>query len=461
MKNIYLKNFLFIFLFTTALGCQEKNMTLATISGKVSPEVKKVSLMQRKGMTAILQQVEVDSLGNFTLEYAEERPSHLTVSCGTNYPDVDIYAKRGDLIQLDLSGDILAIEGDNQEINYFLQKFKKKYIEVQQKRPSMDDEMQYKKGLESGSQELIDLLQQEKGLDAEFVKLQTAWIQMDVLMSLVNLPYYRHLFNMGGKTISTDYWAFLEEEKFNNPYYANISFSIDVVRDILEAQEQHLAVSQGDSLHSYLKTRASRIADPVLREDYIIKALQIEMHAFNQYLPKVISSIEEMISSEAGKKMVAYCKETHAKQSVTYSKLLAGQVAPEISGENQKGKKLSLKELQGNVVVIDVWGTHCIPCIAEIPYLHKLEEIYKGKPVKFVSIAMDSDKELWIKFMEKKGMSGIQLIDVDAFKGDFRKRYEIKSIPRFIVIDQEGKIVDAFAPRPSSERLKMMIDGLL
>ena len=456
-----MKYILFLFLFTTALGCQEKNLTVATISGKVSPEVKKVSLMQRQGMTAILQQVEVDSLGNFTLEYAGERPSHLTLSCGESYPDVDLYAKRGDLIELDLSGDILEIEGDNQEINYFLQKFKKKYIEVQQKRPSMEDEMLYKQSLENGRQELLELLQQEKGLDAEFVKLHAAWIQMDMLMSLVNLPYYRHLFKIGGKTISADYWTFLEEDKFDSPYYSNISFSVDVVREMLAAQEQYLAVSQGDSLHSYLKTRASRIADPVLREDYIIKALQIEMHAFNQYLPKVISSIEEMISSEAGKKMVVYCKETHATQCTEFSKLLAGQTAPEISGENPKGKRLSLKELKGNVVVIDVWGTHCIPCIAEIPHLHKLEEIYKGKPVKFVSIAMDSDKKQWIKFMEKKGMSGIQLIDVDAFKGDFRKRYEIKSIPRFIVIDQEGKIVDAFAPRPSSERLKMMIDGLL
>ena len=46
-------------------------------------------------------------------------------------------------------------------------------------------------------------------------------------------------------------------------------------------------------------------------------------------------------------------------------------------------------------------------------------------------------------------------------KNEMSEFYKISSIPRFLVFDQEGKIVNIDAPRPSDPELKNLIEGLL
>jgi thiol-disulfide isomerase/thioredoxin len=141
-----------------------------------------------------------------------------------------------------------------------------------------------------------------------------------------------------------------------------------------------------------------------------------------------------------------------------------GTVSPAfVEYENFNGKTTSLKDLQGSYVYIDVWATWCGPCIAEIPSLKKLEKEFHDKNISFVSISIDDAKrhggsmekahEKWQKMVEEEELGGIQLFAPDGWQSDFIKAYKIQGIPRFILVDPEGKIVSASAPRPSSEKL--------
>lgn len=131
--------------------------------------------------------------------------------------------------------------------------------------------------------------------------------------------------------------------------------------------------------------------------------------------------------------------------------------------ENFNGKTTSLKDLEGKYVYIDVWATWCGPCIAEIPALKKLEKEYHDKNISFVSISIDDAKrhggsaemahEKWKKMVGEEELGGIQLFAPNGWETDFIKDYKIYGIPRFILVDPEGKIVSASAPRPSSEYL--------
>ena len=135
-----------------------------------------------------------------------------------------------------------------------------------------------------------------------------------------------------------------------------------------------------------------------------------------------------------------------------------GKVAPEFHNFlDYKGGKKSLKDFRGNYVYIDVWATWCKPCIAQIPFLKELEKEYKGKNLNIVSISTDEDrrsggsweaaKSKWSKMVKEKNLGGTQLwAGRDGLS--FSLDYLIKGIPRFILIDPQGKIVDANAPRP-------------
>ena len=139
-----------------------------------------------------------------------------------------------------------------------------------------------------------------------------------------------------------------------------------------------------------------------------------------------------------------------------------GKASPSFTYESIEGENVSLEDLRGKYVYLDIWATWCGPCKREIPALKEIEKKYHGKPIEFVSISIDklADKEKWRKFVESEQLTGIQLFADNNWESDFIKAYEIQGIPRFILLDPDGMIVDADAPRPSSKNLELKFQEL-
>jgi thiol-disulfide isomerase/thioredoxin len=139
--------------------------------------------------------------------------------------------------------------------------------------------------------------------------------------------------------------------------------------------------------------------------------------------------------------------------------------------ENYAGGTTSLEDLKGKYVYIDVWATWCGPCKVEIPHLKKIEADYHDKEIAFVSMSIDDDRthkgswELankdWRAMVADKKLGGIQIMAPKGWQSQFIKDYKIKGIPRFILIDKEGNIIDASAPRPSDPKLREVFDRLI
>jgi thiol-disulfide isomerase/thioredoxin len=137
--------------------------------------------------------------------------------------------------------------------------------------------------------------------------------------------------------------------------------------------------------------------------------------------------------------------------------------APNFDFENHKGGNTTLESLKGKYVYVDLWATWCGPCRAEIPSLKKMEETFHGRNIEFVSISIDSEKdyEKWKTFVTEKALTGTQLYAAKANQTEFVKAFEVNSIPRFILIDPKGVVVDADAKRPSDPRLQEQLNKLL
>lgn len=139
--------------------------------------------------------------------------------------------------------------------------------------------------------------------------------------------------------------------------------------------------------------------------------------------------------------------------------------------ENFNGGTTSLEDLKGKYVYIDVWATWCAPCIAEIPHIKKLEAQYRDKNIQFVSISIDDaiasgngDLEVarnkWKTMVKEENLVGMHLFSDNSWQSDFIRNYNIQGIPRFILIDPDGNVVDPNAPRPSSEKLIELFNSL-
>lgn len=141
--------------------------------------------------------------------------------------------------------------------------------------------------------------------------------------------------------------------------------------------------------------------------------------------------------------------------------LAQGKPSPTFEYKDIRGRKVSLASLKGRLVYIDVWATWCGPCKGEIPYLKKLEKEYHRKRIRFVSISVDKDKAAWEKMVKDQKLGGIQLYAGDNWQTEFLQSYSINGIPRFILLDKKGNIISADAPRPSSEKIRPLLNEWL
>ena len=151
-------------------------------------------------------------------------------------------------------------------------------------------------------------------------------------------------------------------------------------------------------------------------------------------------------------------------------KELAGKPSPTFTNyENYSGGTSSLKDFRGKYVYIDVWATWCGPCKVEIPFLKELEQRFHGRNIEFISISVDDENrsgtmekahKAWKTMVAEKNLSGVQLFTGSGWKADFIQAYKINGIPRFILIDPKGNIVDPDAPRPSSSRITELLEEL-
>ncbi|MES2573624.1 MAG: TlpA disulfide reductase family protein [Bacteroidota bacterium] len=181
----------------------------------------------------------------------------------------------------------------------------------------------------------------------------------------------------------------------------------------------------------------------------------------NKKLDPVFVDLQKKSVEDNYNAIVDYYKKNH--ETFVAKNKLNNTVAPPFDYLNHKGGNTKLEDLKGKYVYVDVWATWCGPCRAEIPHLKKMEEKYNGKNIAFVSISVDTQKdfEKWKSFVTDKNLGGVQLFADKDWNSDFIKSFGINSIPRFILIDPNGKVVQADASRPSSPQLKEDLDKLL
>lgn len=125
------------------------------------------------------------------------------------------------------------------------------------------------------------------------------------------------------------------------------------------------------------------------------------------------------------------------------------------------GNTFALKGFKGKYVLIDFWGSWCGPCIANIPALNQIIKDYSNDSIQIVSISLDKDVETWKSSIVKHNFPGLQLSDLKGMESLAAIYCKVLSVPRYIVVDQNGKIINYNAPQASEPGLKELLDKLL
>jgi peroxiredoxin len=127
-----------------------------------------------------------------------------------------------------------------------------------------------------------------------------------------------------------------------------------------------------------------------------------------------------------------------------------GKPAPNFTAYQPDGKKVNLSDYFGELLYIGFWASWSEWSLQEIPYFEQLRRDFAGKPVKFMLVSLDfeKDKKLWSAIIEKNNFGSIQLMQ-DPKSTVLADSYYLNDFPRYFLIDKNGKIISVYAPRPT------------
>ncbi len=117
-----------------------------------------------------------------------------------------------------------------------------------------------------------------------------------------------------------------------------------------------------------------------------------------------------------------------------------------------------LAQYKGKVIYVDFWASWCPPCRGEMPNSQKLHTQFEGKDVVFLYVSFDRAAAAWKNGIEKMDIKGVHYFPASEANRAVSSKYGISGIPRYMLVDKTGKVINENAPRPSSGQV---IAGLI
>ena len=397
-------------LILSIFSCAEKDPSVVALSGQIiNPVSEEVSFVFKDTSYS----APVDESGSFTLNLKLDSATFVSFKHGIE--TTQMYVIPGDQISLSIDpsqyDESISYEGSAAS-NYLAQKYLKEEVNdfYEGTNYYMSTEEEYKSLLDEFKSSLLKELDAIE--DSTFVKAEILAID-EFIASMIKYQKRMSEFEMDER----EYQMHKENLSMDYNFFGLIdSLDIEVFYNRLDAY--------ADSLELFL----SKVSD-----QEFIKGERTWNEAFVETL------------------------RIHKKNRDNMPR--EGDLAVDFTYPDAKGQDYSLSSFEGNLVYVDVWATWCGPCKAEIPSLKKLEADYQDQSITFLSVSVDTDKETWMKMVQDKELGGTQLW-ADGWS-KITEDYAIIGIPRFMLFSADGKVISTNAPRPSSDKIRDLIEANL
>ncbi|MCS3802181.1 TlpA family protein disulfide reductase [Niastella sp. OAS944] len=182
---------------------------------------------------------------------------------------------------------------------------------------------------------------------------------------------------------------------------------------------------------------------------YLFNNMQ-QKYPASQYLPRAKNLLQQL---------TATVKKNSSNANITIEEL--GNISSVLQ---------VIKKYEGKVIYLDMWGTWCGPCKYEMAYVPELKKRYAGKNIVWLYIALDNPEQdkKWKDYIYINNLEGkhyrVNRASTETFWQEAEKTgiQPLNSVPRYMIINAQGKIVHDVAERPSSrQKLYNQLDKLL
>ena len=471
MKKLILLALPLLFLIACSQEVTDKKADDAvTLSGKIeNPKGERVTL---KGANDFSESANLQEDGTFSMSFDIEKAGNYSFRHGGER--TTLHLEPGNQLELFLDteqfDETLVYKGNGAVENNYLAALylKNESLFEASKALYSSSKVDFDKKVAKAYAELNNFLkqyqQEHPDMDATFVSTKKTDLKYEELARRLSYPKYYEHYTTEKPEIGKDYYAFLDKAELNNESLLESSNYKSFLRSYLDKYLAPTEIEKDKGLEN--ASNGQTIAEFRAIGNHF-KNEKIKNYLLKQSISAAIAygsldGIEDLIADFNAKSTQEEDKTAIAEQFAKWSNLTKGKAAPVFAYNNIKGEKVSLEDMKGKYVYVDVWATWCGPCKRELPHLEAIEEAYKDNDnIVFASVSIDENQEAWEKMVKEKEMKGVQLIADKAWDSKIAKDYLINGIPRFILIDKEGNIVDARAARPSTNEIKEQLKELI
>ena len=209
---------------------------------------------------------------------------------------------------------------------------------------------------------------------------------------------------------------------------------------------------QGASLQFFLT--ATMLSNSQFVQPSLLRQMQATLKATEGSTPFV-----EVIMANISERLDA--KDDEVELAVSEQATDHDAIDPELEGLD--GKSFKLSDLKGKVVYLDIWASWCGPCRKEFPAAKALKEKLSKKDkknIEFLYISIDNTETVWKMAIKELEIEGVHGISKGGWGSEATAKFGVHSIPRYLIFDKKGKVVDGNAPRASDPRLLEMLRKL-
>ena len=431
----------------------------AVLSGKIVNSDEKILKLSLTELT-YEKMINIDSEGNFkdTLHLLEDASYFFSI--GKSFSQ--IFLKDGYNLHLSLDAKdfhkTMHYEGKGSEINNFnieLSKLRQKLV-GDPKEFFLVPLNVFIENNARNKQTYLSFLN-ESGLDEKDRNLLARMIEADHLLIHNNYDKFNHYHLKEHPVLPTDYYdpilnmnlddeeLFLHDKNYRSLVIENYRLSLKLAQ-------------QADSLLTNIEfvKKATKDIKSIYIREAIISMLFNNVNYKNE---NYYADYEKIMALLVSKEM----KDRLNTRLQTAQSTTPGAKSVGFEYESVDGAKVSLSDFKGKYVYVDIWATWCGPCIKQMPDLKELIKEYEGKNIAFVVISVDEKKDIakWKKMVPIYNVGGTHLIADNALKSEFMKAYSVSLIPRSILLDVDGNVINNNAPKPSDNNLKNILNQLL
>jgi thiol-disulfide isomerase/thioredoxin len=466
VKKISINVFLLIRL--TAFSNQES----VNINIKV-PAYENETLSYCIGSSAITYHFQTDTLGSATIQFELKTPSFVSFFSYNNVP-FTLYLSPGNRIEVLIENDKGYVSGfsDKQKslneylleivplLNKMSEYYQKDTINDINKLIQISEDCEYK--LNQLYSKYYFKIMPEEQLDSALKHIIKSAILNEKEYYLMAQGYTAQQID----SLQLEYklkikhdWTKNDATLIQYPNYFTNSFLYSNCKRYLDKVKSPM--DQGQEIESRFLDKINRIKNAQQYSSQIKTQLLFEYvvyelysHGYTQITDSVAIALRKAYPS------YVYYHRALDKYYDLSNHLFPGKLAPYLQGVSADGKVVSLKELKGKVVFIDVWATWCVPCVKALPRIMELQQKFKNNTeVVFMYLCVFDQEESWKKYLkDHTRLKGIQLRLQQEDEPFYNEKWLGGGIPRYILIDKQGNMIDAFARNNSYEKLAEMIE---